>query len=173
MSGLLPTSLSKWFSKESDSNKPTVRPREEDDDDEYYNIQPPTKRVKMPSPTTNLHNNRHTNSISPTTFNINDTSRLSSAITGDKQINFRSTLRDSSVGPSGIKSKELFSSTIHYNNLTENLLNGDRDSESGESVSGHSSSARISQDLLDAEESKKNKLSTPNVNPNSLFNSCK
>jgi len=171
VTGLLPSSLSKWFRNDDDSKKAVIRQREEDEDDEYYDIQPPSKRVKIPSSET-IHDILHTNSVSPTTFASNDVNRNHSINIEDRQ-NIRSPFPEPLPGPSGIKSRKTFMPTISVNyNSTETLLNGDKDSDSGESTSGYSSMIRIGQkDLASSTECKKMDNPMPNVKPTSLFNS--
>ncbi|KAK4877512.1 hypothetical protein RN001_010018 [Aquatica leii] len=127
VSGLLSTSLSKWFGG-NDGQK--ARLRDEDDDDETYNIQPPSKRIKMPTPETK---NTYVNSYSSSTYTSDPNVRTSDYTNNTK-------IFEPVAGPSGVQPNK---PNLESSLSKDNLLNGDKDSESEESTDGYSSLLRF------------------------------
>ncbi|KAB0804380.1 hypothetical protein PPYR_01350 [Photinus pyralis] len=139
VSELLSTSFGKWFS--GDTN---IRHRVYDEDDDNYEIQPPSKRVKIPTP----ESKPYTNSLSS---EFNNFSPISSRI----ETQTRGNIFDSVAGPSGLQQKDR-SATIR-------LFNGDKESESGESDA--SSVSR----LRNTTETRINFHTPPSTHSRSLF----
>ncbi|KAJ8962938.1 hypothetical protein NQ314_005655 [Rhamnusium bicolor] len=135
------TPLSKWFRKQDD-NRSTIRRHDEVfEDEEICEMQPPSKRVKLPGGNEGnncsniLFNEPHT---TPVTNNIDITNKTFNSFS------------EPVAGPSGIKSRKLLSNatTVSTNRArntfsSNELLNGHKDSDSEESTSGYSSVARI------------------------------
>lgn len=67
VSGLIPSSLSKWFGSKEECTS-TVRQREDtdDEDDDYVNVQPPSKRQRK-----DLNNDNHVNYLIETSSSTN------------------------------------------------------------------------------------------------------
>ncbi|XP_074032324.1 uncharacterized protein [Leptinotarsa decemlineata] len=131
------TPLSKWFRKREDNNQSTIRRRDEDEDEEIRQMQPPSKRVKLPVDA------EQTNSV---IFNTLDTSTSIDVSASNKTINH---FPEPVAGPSGVKFQKLLSSatsvsTNSVKNTFSNreFLNG-HNSDSEESTSGYSSVVRI------------------------------
>lgn len=142
MSGILPT-ISKWFSREE--IKSTIRYRDEDDEDANYDdddmiadnaipIQPPTKKLKLPTaneavPTFRYNNFTLTSLSTPTVGSSRNQEQFAEPV----------------AGPSGIKSRKLvlLSHPTKEESIRKDLVNGDNNSDSGDSTSGYSSMARV------------------------------
>ncbi|KAF5306058.1 hypothetical protein FQA39_LY09036 [Lamprigera yunnana] len=118
VSGLFATSLSKWFGGESKQTA-TTRHRDEDDDDDSFNIQPPSKRIKIPISEPN--NSYYTNDFT----------------LGSNFQNSSSTLLEPEAGPSGVQ----FSTPKDTNHI-DSIVNGDEDSD-GESFDGNTPKSRF------------------------------
>lgn len=160
VSDLIPTSLSKWFAREED--KSAVRYREDDDD--LYSIQPPTKRVKMPTEPSFSYNN----------FSLSSTPTYHNNVMPKRRVdNLAQTLNfaEPVAGPSGIKARKLSVSKTHQRHNSKEILNGDKDTDSGDSTSGYSSMIKIGskEQLLDKAEVAKAK----EPKTNSLFHNSK
>lgn len=160
VSDLIPTSLSKWFARDED--KSAVRYREEDDD--LYSIQPPTKRVKMPTEPSFSYNHFSLNST-PTHHNNMLPKRRADNLA--QTLNFAEPV----AGPSGIKARKLSVSKTHQQGSSKEVLNGDKDTDSGDSTSGYSSMIKIGskEQLLEKPEAARAK----EPKTNSLFNNSK
>ncbi|KAF5278299.1 hypothetical protein FQR65_LT03567 [Abscondita terminalis] len=166
VTGLLPTSLSKWFGGNEDQ-KATVRYRdeEEEDDDETFSIQPPSKRIKIPTPESN---NTYINSFPSSTYTNDLNTRTINYASNSK------TTFEPVAGPSGIQS---YKCDLESSFSKDNLLNGDKDSESGESMDDTSSrlafshSNNIINDLASNRERRNifNSTSPPAGHNRSLF----
>lgn len=128
VSDLIPASLSKWFARDED--KSAVRYREDDDD--LYSVQPPPKRVKMPTEPNFSYNNF---TISSTPIHHNNILPKRRADNLAQTLNFAEPV----AGPSGIKARKLSVSKTHQQSNSKELLNGDKDTDSGDSTSGYSS----------------------------------
>lgn len=124
------TPLSKWFRKdETAAGAPIRRRADEFEDDELYAMQPPTKRQKLPTDTSQLNNY-------PRKLNLTDSPPQNSY--GTK--NALNIFPEPVAGPSGISSRKLIERTTFH---TQNdLINGHKESDSEES-SGYSSVLRI------------------------------
>ncbi|KAF5300979.1 hypothetical protein FQR65_LT09023 [Abscondita terminalis] len=166
VTGLLSTSLSKWFGGNEDQ-KATVRYRdeEEEDDDETFSIQPPSKRIKIPTPESN---NTYINSFPSSTYTNDLNTRTINYASNSK------TTFEPVAGPSGIQS---YKCDLESSFSKDNLLNGDKDSESGESMDDTSSrlafshSNNIINDLASNRERRNifNSTSPPAGHNRSLF----
>lgn len=127
VSGFIP-SFSKWFNREE--GKSTVRYRDEegeDDDDQSVSIQPPAKKLKLPTEPSFKYNNFTLNSLSTP---IAESSR-------------HDHFTEPIAGPSGVKSRKLVLSSSREQSVRKEIANGDSNSDSGDSTSGYSSMARI------------------------------
>lgn len=125
VSGFIP-SFSKWFSREE--SKSTIRYRdEEEDEDPNFSIQPPSKKLKLPSEPTFKYNNFTLSSLSTP---IAESSR-------------HDHFAEPIAGPSGVKSRKLVLSSSRDQSARQAITNGDNNSDSGDSTSGYSSMARI------------------------------
>lgn len=174
VSGILP-SISKWFSREE--NKSTIRYRDEeedddlDDDDDDHNdfretIQPPAKKLKLPS----------ISESNPTpTFKYNNFS-LTSLSTPTAESSRHEHFAEPIAGPSGVKSRKLVLSNSSIREQSVRIVNGDNHSDSGDSTSGYSSMARIggSKEVIAPVVEKQIKGNTGDEGKSSLFNrTCK
>lgn len=144
VSELLSTSFGKWFSGDN-SLQTNIRHRVYDEDDDNYNIQPPSKRVKMPTP----ESKRYTNSLSSDFNNF-------SPISSHSETKTLGNIFDGVAGPSGLQHNDR-SPAIR-------LFNGDKESESGESDA--SSVSR----LRNRTDSRINFHTPPSTHNRSLFN---
>lgn len=126
VSGFIP-SFSKWFNREE--GKSTVRYRDEegDDDDQSFSIQPPTKKLKLPTEPTFKYNNF----------------TLSSLSTPSGESSRHDHFAEPIAGPSGVKSRKLVLPSSREQSVRKEIANGDSNSDSGDSTSGYSSMARI------------------------------
>ncbi|KAJ8971592.1 hypothetical protein NQ317_016321 [Molorchus minor] len=163
------TPLSKWFWRQDD-NGSTVRIRDEEfEDEEILEMQPPTKRVKLP--------------VDSEASNCNTIyfKQTSTNTTADKipKTEFIS-LHEPVAGPSGINSRKLHSNATTSTTYsarsvfnTNELINGHKDSDSDESTSGYSSVPRISskEQVCGSQESSKqtSPLQSSPRNSRSLF----
>lgn len=154
--------MSKWFRKQNDISKSTIRRREdfEDDDDEEQRMQPPNKKVKLPIEENNCNNFPHTQQLS-----VNE---------ADKRYDF---VPEPVAGPSGLQSRKLINNSVITSARStfrhSDIVNGHKDSDSEESTSGYSSVARIGSKEHVCESQPASKQTsplqrTPN-NPRSLF----
>lgn len=135
VSDLIPSSLSKWFARDED-NKSTVRYREDDEDS--YLVQPPTKRVKIPMESSFSYNNFSLSSTETPTHhnNVPPKRRVDNLA---QTLNFAEPV----AGPSGIKARKLSISKTPQPCTSKEMLNGEKDTDSGDSTSGYSSMVKI------------------------------
>ncbi|VEN47244.1 unnamed protein product [Callosobruchus maculatus] len=120
------TPISKWFRKQDDDSQIT-RKREEDDlEDDMLQMQPPSKRVKLPNDLLGNNCNNTTSNKLPS----NDISSIRNFTNFPEPV----------AGPSGIKCRKTLNTHTSY---TTETLNGHKDSDSEDSTSGYSSVARI------------------------------
>lgn len=139
MSGIINnTPLSKWFRRDETSTGSSIRRRTDDDyeDDELYQMQPPTKRQKLPTDSSQVNN--------PRKLNLSDTPITKNSL---------NIFPEPVAGPSGIvTSKKLLERTTQPvvtacsgQSFRHDILklNGHKESDSEESTSGYSSVARI------------------------------
>ncbi|CAG9854329.1 unnamed protein product [Phyllotreta striolata] len=160
------TPLSKWFRRQNNS-KSTIRRRE--DDEESNEMQPPSKRARLPD------------SAGSGFINLFSGSVLDNNAYSDTFINkTHNYFSEPVAGPSGLKTHKVLNSvttnTHSAKNLFNNdLLNGNKDSDSEESTSGYSSVARIGnkEQASHSEGSSKqpSPLQTNSPNIRSLFQS--
>lgn len=135
VSGIIP-SISKWFSREE--NKSTIRYRDEEDDDDdddedqSFRIQPPSKKLKLPPATTEQPAFKYNN------FSLSSLS-TPMVVEESRQERFVEPI----AGPSGVKSRKLILSSSREHSVRKDMVNGDNNSDSGDSTSGYSSMARI------------------------------
>ncbi|XP_017779794.1 PREDICTED: nuclear pore complex protein Nup153 [Nicrophorus vespilloides] len=167
VSGLFPSSLSKWFGTPQDS--PKIRHREDlDEDDDTCLLQPPTKRVKLPTvPEPQIASTSRSNlEMTFLSTPLHNEQRPIASAFSTKIMSFsepqpvaKSTRK--LILPSGYNLK---------NNYNGDLQNGDKDSDSGESTSGYSSMPRIGskEHVSDDKHGTPNKQLADNI---SLFNS--
>lgn len=128
VSGLIPSSLTKWFG-ESGRSRQVIRRRDDeisvDEDEETLPIQPPKKRA------------RNVPVLSDATFTALNPSEFT--ITSTPMVNHNDHSIKIQPGPSGYirqSSREIFNTMSPE---TAMHLNGDDKSDSGESTSGYSS----------------------------------
>lgn len=126
------TPLSKWFKKEL--GRPAVRRRDDDFEDEAQEMQPPSKRVKLP----NNSEKDNFDSVYSETVIHNDIK---------KHTKIFDYFPEPVAGPSGIHTNNLANgisiSSVHNRLSNSEVLNGRKDSDSEESTSGYSSVAKI------------------------------
>ncbi|XP_063920307.1 nuclear pore complex protein Nup153-like [Zophobas morio] len=172
MSGIFnSTPLSKWFGKDA-ASRSVIRRRDEDEDyDASFSFQPPSKRVKLPPEAERNSYSAHVFESPVAVHTSNNVNNVSTKVYGK--------FPEPVPGPSGIKSRKLFerhntssTNTISTNSFEHNLevINGDHDSDSGESTSGYSSAPKLVTKQKSEETSNKN---TESVVPKarSLFTS--
>lgn len=162
VSGLLPTSLSKWFG-ESGRTKPVIRRRDDqnsadEDDEDATTIQPPKKRA------------RNAAILSDTTFP--SLSHSGFQFTSTPTVNHNNDhLMRLQPGPSGytrqITNREVFVETLNTDTAVH--LNGDDRSDSGESTSGYSS-VPLPNAQKDSSSDKESKME---VNSSKILDKCK
>lgn len=156
VSGLIPTSLSKWFG-DTGRSRQVIRRREDqnsDDDDgdeDSTPIQPPKKRA------------RNAATLSDATFSAMSSSGFT--ITSTPMINHNDVLRVQ-AGPSGYSRQ---STRETYDAIHSMHLNGDDRSESGESTSGYSSVPLPNMQ----KESSSDKETKSEVNTSKILDICK
>ncbi|XP_018571396.1 nuclear pore complex protein Nup153 [Anoplophora glabripennis] len=160
------TPLSKWFRKQDD-NRPVIRRRDEVfEDEDISEIQPPSKKAKLPAGDGgNQRNNvlfNETRNPAPNSVSNHIFNKIPEPV----------------AGPSGLKSHKLLSgaTTVTASGTrgtfsSNELLNGHSDSE--ESTSGYSSVVRIGskEQVCGSQESSKqaSPMQTSPSNPRSLF----
>lgn len=159
VSGLIPTSLTKWFG-ETGRSKQVIRRRDDqnsadEDDDDSVTVQPPKKRA------------RKAPLLSDTSLPVLNSSGFT--ITSTPMLNHNDHLMRLQPGPSGYTrqtNREIFDTT---NSDTAVHLNGDDRSDSGESTSGYSSVPlpNIQKDSSSDKETK------AEVNTSKLLDKCK
>lgn len=137
-----------------------MRRREDDDEDDGTPIQPPSKKAKIPTTPNITYNNFSLVSIAPST------SRTTNSVSKNDLNHVASnvTVAGPTPGPSGIKARKLNISRIKDQDK-ELLLNGDKDSDSGDSTSGYSSIVRI--------ESRERISENTETRPSLSFTECK
>lgn len=155
MSGFLPSSLTRWFG----STESQIRYRDESDeeDDESYAILPPAKRIKQ-------FNNSTLNFQS----NTASTPKL-----GVNHVETKLTFPEPIPGPSGYKTKKTNApsgkSSLNKQLYTvhSDVMNGDKYSDSGESVtSGYSSTLLGGKDVV---TENKGETTVDSANEESIF----
>lgn len=126
------TPISKWFRKEN--TRPIIRRRDEDCEDDTQEMQPPSKRVKLP---VDGDKNSYSNVFSETVVH--------NEVKKHKKI--CDYFPEPVAGPSGIHTSSLangFSvNSIHNRLTTSEILSRRKDSDSEESTSGYSSVAKV------------------------------
>lgn len=156
VSGLIPSSLTKWFG-EGGCTRQVVRRREAEDDDhsasedeESLPVQPPKKRARN----TTLSDTTFT--AIPNLFTVTSTPLVHSY----------DHVTRTQAGPSGYsRSRESYNTTIRDAEVHQN---GDDRSDSGESTSGYSSVP-----LPHNKDSSSDKESKSEVNTSKILNKCK
>lgn len=164
VSDLIPSSLSKWFSREERS--PSVRYRDEDDDDSFT-IQPPSKKAKLPTEPHFNYNNFSLSSLSTPT--ISNPLINSPCVSSANSVYSPSAVIEPVAGPSGIKARKLMIPRSAERSDTTDMLNGDKESDSGDSTSGYSSMARTAVREQVAENAETNRSK---IYSSSIFNNC-
>ncbi|XP_028134125.1 nuclear pore complex protein Nup153 isoform X2 [Diabrotica virgifera virgifera] len=160
------TPLRRWFGRQDDSVKPTIRRREEDDsEDDTEQFRPPAKRAKFVV-------SREDVSVSHI--------KSSDSIKDKLLINRNYSFLEPVAGPSGLQTRNLLNnvnssinSDINVQLFSSDFLNGHKDSDSEESTSGYSSVARIGskEHVCQSEGSSKQPSPRQTTSPNrrSLF----
>ncbi|KRT84823.1 hypothetical protein AMK59_1785 [Oryctes borbonicus] len=179
VSGFLPSSLTRLFG--STESQLRYREESEDEDEESFLIQPPTKRIKPNDTITSVSFQLHSAStpihsaidVSPNKTHLNNVNHVENKLTFPEPI----------PGPSGYKpSKNLSSSgksSLNKQYTSQNhVTNGDKYSDSGESVtSGYSSMLISGKDVVSdnkteiGNDSMKYGISS-RLNDRSLFSDC-
>lgn len=176
VSGILP-SISKWFSTTHEPNRSTIRYRDEDEDDDdedqsFRIIQPPSKKLKLPSAVTTTTTEP---SFKYNNFTLNSLSTMTTTPPLKRQEHFAEPV----AGPSGVKSRKLHlgGDSRETSVLRKDLVvvNGDNNSDSGDSTSGYSSMARIGSKEQIGQAGEKGKAHLGETGESLLFNNstCK
>lgn len=160
VSGIIP-SISKWFGR--DEIKSTIRYRDEEDDDDDENqsftVQPPSKKLKLPSTT-------------EPSFKYNNftLSSLSTPMVAETSLSRSQHFAEPIAGPSGVKSRKLVLSHSREQSVRNDIVNGDNNSDSGDSTSGYSSMARIGSKEQIVHHVDKQNADLGGIGESSLFN---
>lgn len=165
VSDLIPSSLTKWFTRDERSS--SVRYRDEDDDDSFT-IQPPSKKAKLPTEPHFNYNNFSLSSLSTPT--ISNPLISSPCVSSVNNVYSPSPVPEPVAGPSGIKARKLMIPRSVERSDATDMLNGDKESDSGDSTSGYSSMARTA---VRAQVFENAEASNSKIYSNSTFNSCK
>lgn len=157
------TPLSKWFRKEN--SRPIVRRRDDDFEDGSEEMQPPSKRVKLPSD----EEKNNFSSVFSETVVRNEVK---------KHIKISDYFPEPVAGPSGVHPNSL-ANGVSVNSVHNRLVNCDhlngrnKDSDSEESTSGYSSVAKIGSKEQVYQSANSSKQTSPNQkassNARSLF----
>ncbi|XP_050301016.1 nuclear pore complex protein Nup153 [Anthonomus grandis grandis] len=179
VSEFISTPLSKWFKKQNDSTPvSTIRRRQEDSDEEedLQELQPPSKRTKLPPTKESL--------------SLNVSEFLSPISSGNnvKKPLYRN-FPEPVAGPSGYQTRQMLNSTALRadNNFEEHLPHSnqrnsttvgpiesthkDQNSDSEESTSGYSSGRLGSREIVSQESSKQTSPTDNRQKTRSLFQS--
>ncbi|XP_060534942.1 nuclear pore complex protein Nup153-like [Cylas formicarius] len=130
------TPLSKWFRKQNVGS--AVRRRDEEVDEEFYDLQPPTKKTKLPETYLNFEE-----AISP----INNVANRITLKTFPEPV----------AGPSGYSARKLLGNSLLVRDTYKNgdvVKSGSKDSDSEESTSDYSSAHIGSKDVVSQQSSK-------------------
>lgn len=150
------TPLSKWFRKEN--SRQAIRRRDEDCEDDTQEMQPPSKRVKLP--VDNEKNNL--SSVYSETVIHNEVK---------KHTKISDYFPEPVAGPSGIHTNSLANgisvNSVHNRLTNSELLNRRKDSDSEESTSGYSSVAKIGSKEQVYQSPSSSKQTSPSQKPSS------
>lgn len=144
------TPLSKWFRKEN--TRPTIRRRDEDCEDDAQEMQPPSKRVKLPV----VEKNNYSSVFSETIVH-NEVKKLT------KICDY---YPEPVAGPSGIHTNSLANgisvNSVHNRLTNSDILSRHKDSDSEESTSGYSSAVKVGNKEQVYQSPSSSKQTTPN-----------
>ncbi|GLV45529.1 Nucleoporin 153kD [Carabus blaptoides fortunei] len=174
VSGLIPSSFTKWFGQPGDSGS-VIRRREsidDEDDTDTTQIQPPKKRAKPSTSTADVDFSATVNNFALTT--------------STPVISSRNDLRHMQAGPSAFTrhtttSQQQFQVRNQRNeSATATITNGDDKSDSGDSTSGYSSvpaqqhkESSLSSDRVNMQAQPSTSKTSPNKSLDATFNSSR